>query len=113
MKTLNSSLLVILLVALFQTEIILGQENGSLSEQNLSSDNTLDSPSIPLETTSSNTALSASYVRRYPYVIVRPQDRDWLTSLPIEHRPNRPLHFYGNTIRRLERSDRPFGGLRR
>jgi len=41
---------------------------------------------------------------RYPYIIVRPEDRAWLSGLPVEMRPNRPLHFYGNTVRRLEQS---------
>ena len=36
----------------------------------------------------------------YPYVIARPQDRAKIRSTPIEKRPYRPLHFYGNTVRR-------------
>ncbi len=36
----------------------------------------------------------------YPYVIAREQDRDCLRSTPIELRPYRPLHFYGNAVRR-------------
>ena len=36
----------------------------------------------------------------YPYTIARSQDREWIRSLPMEQRPNRPLHFYGNTVRR-------------
>ena len=35
----------------------------------------------------------------YPYTIARPQDRAWIRSLPIEQRPTRPLHFYGNRVR--------------
>ena len=35
----------------------------------------------------------------YPYTIARPQDRAWIRSLPIEQRPARPLHFYGNRVR--------------
>jgi len=31
-----------------------------------------------------------------------PQERAQLRSLPIEQRPNRPLHFYGNTVRRMQ-----------
>jgi len=37
---------------------------------------------------------------RYPYVIARPEDREWIRSTPIEQRPNRPLHFWGNSRRR-------------
>lgn len=36
----------------------------------------------------------------YPYVIARPQDRAKIRATPIEKRPYRPLHFYGNTVRR-------------
>lgn len=36
----------------------------------------------------------------YPYVIARGQDRQRIRSMPIELRPNRPLHFYGNAVRR-------------
>lgn len=62
--------------------------------------------------------------RWYPRVIARGADREIIKATPIHHRPNRPLHFYGNTIRRnyfrgntaplersLERS--PNGSLRR
>lgn len=52
---------------------------------------------------------------RYPFVIARPEDRSWLNSLPIEMRPNRPLHFYGNTLRRIDQNGRAsrFTGFRR
>jgi hypothetical protein len=36
----------------------------------------------------------------YPYVIARGADRDIIRNLPIEQRPQRPMHFYGNTVRR-------------
>lgn len=36
----------------------------------------------------------------YPYVIARGEDRQWIRETPIEQRPNRPLHFWGNTRRR-------------
>ena len=36
----------------------------------------------------------------YPYVIARGQDRELIRSMPIEQRPTRPLHIYGNTVRR-------------
>lgn len=38
--------------------------------------------------------------QRYPYVIARPQDRQWIRETPVELRPNRPLHFWGNSVRR-------------
>ncbi len=36
----------------------------------------------------------------YPYVIARGADRAIIESTPIELRPYRPFHFYGNTVRR-------------
>ena len=36
----------------------------------------------------------------YPYVIARGDDRSRIETTPIEFRPYRPLHFYGNTVRR-------------
>jgi hypothetical protein len=38
--------------------------------------------------------------QRYPYVIARGADRQVIQNTPIEQRPNRPLHFYGNFVRR-------------
>jgi hypothetical protein len=35
-----------------------------------------------------------------PRVVTFGSERDQLKSIPIEQRPNRPLHVYGNTIRR-------------
>ncbi len=35
-------------------------------------------------------------------IILRGQERAVVKSMPIEKRPMRPLHIYGNTIRRLE-----------
>ncbi len=40
---------------------------------------------------------------RYPYVIARPEDRQWIRETPIEMRPNRPMHFWGNSRRRTFR----------
>ena len=37
----------------------------------------------------------------YPYVIARGQDRAVIENTPIELRPNRPFHFYGNSVRRV------------
>lgn len=36
----------------------------------------------------------------YPYVIARGDDRARIEATPMEFRPYRPLHFYGNTVRR-------------
>jgi hypothetical protein len=35
-----------------------------------------------------------------PRIIAVGEARDQIKSKPIEQRPNRPLHVYGNTIRR-------------
>jgi hypothetical protein len=35
-----------------------------------------------------------------PIVIPTGEYREQIKSLPIEQRPYRPLHFYGNTVRR-------------
>lgn len=41
-------------------------------------------------------------------IILRGQERAVVKSMPIERRPNRPFHIYGNTIRRMEyRGQRP------
>jgi hypothetical protein len=36
----------------------------------------------------------------YPFVITRRADREMIRYTPVELRPNRPLHFYGNMVRR-------------
>jgi hypothetical protein len=35
-----------------------------------------------------------------PVIVARGELKEWIHSMPIEARPNRPLHFYGNTVRR-------------
>ena len=35
-----------------------------------------------------------------PHVVTFGSERDQIKSIPIEKRPNRPLHVYGNSIRR-------------
>jgi hypothetical protein len=35
-----------------------------------------------------------------PVIIATGEYRDQIKSMPIEERPYRPLHFYGNTVRR-------------
>lgn len=36
-----------------------------------------------------------------PQVVMRGEDRERLQATPILERPYRPLHFYGNTVRRM------------
>ncbi len=36
----------------------------------------------------------------YPYVFARGSDRVCIQNMPMHKRPYRPMHFYGNTIRR-------------
>jgi hypothetical protein len=45
-------------------------------------------------------------------VIATPSQRARLRTVPIVQRPNRPLHFYGNTVRRVYHT-RVFRGRRR
>ena len=65
-------------------------------------------PATIVSSTGNNSAipnLSAGNGKWYPYVIARGSDRDRIKEMPIEQRPNRPFHFYGNTVRRnLNRS---------
>ena len=35
-----------------------------------------------------------------PRIIVFGEEREQIQNTPIEQRPNRPLHFYGNSVRR-------------
>ena len=37
-----------------------------------------------------------------PRVITFGSERDQIKSIPIEKRPNRPLHVYGNSVRRRQ-----------
>jgi hypothetical protein len=46
------------------------------------------------------TAQGASEPNWWPVVIARGEERQWVESLPIEDRPYRPFHFYGNAVRR-------------
>ncbi len=39
-------------------------------------------------------------------IILRGQERAVVKSMPIEQRPNRPLHVYGNAVRRMEHRGR-------
>ena len=42
-----------------------------------------------------------------PVIIATGQYRKQIQSTPIEYRPYRPLHFYGNTIRRVHHRGTP------
>lgn len=44
---------------------------------------------------------SAQEPQWVPVVIARGEFRRQIEATPIELRPNRPLHFYGNTVRRM------------
>ena len=50
-----------------------------------------------------------------PVIIATGQYRQQIKSLPIEQRPYRPFHFYGNSIRRSYHggAPTPFGALTR
>jgi len=43
-----------------------------------------------------------------PVIIARGEYREQIAAQPIEQRPNRPFHFYGNTIRRQHHRGNPF-----
>ncbi len=46
-----------------------------------------------------------------PVVIARGSYRAKLQSMPIEERPNRPLHVYGNAVRRAKARKYSNGGI--
>jgi hypothetical protein len=49
-----------------------------------------------------------------PRIITFGAEREQIKSIPIEQRPNRPLHVYGNTVRRRQsRGSAPRSSLRR
>ncbi len=47
-----------------------------------------------------------------PVVVARGDYREQIKSLPMEQRPYRPLHFYGNTVRRMHYHGTPAPSLR-
>ncbi|EMI42091.1 putative secreted protein [Rhodopirellula sp. SWK7] len=49
---------------------------------------------------SSTDVASAASPGWSPVIIATGEYREQIKSLPIEQRPNRPFHFYGNTVRR-------------
>lgn len=54
-----------------------------------------------LVTLASSDSLSAGEPGWSPVVVARGEYRDQIKSMPMEQRPYRPLHFYGNTVRRM------------
>lgn len=56
---------------------------------------------------SSNQSAIAQEPSWYPYVIARGQDRMVIEDTPMELRPYRPFHFYGNTVRRIHYRGNP------
>lgn len=47
-----------------------------------------------------------------PVVVARGEYRDQIKSMPMEQRPYRPLHFYGNTVRRMHYHGTPAPSMR-
>ncbi|TWT66166.1 hypothetical protein [Allorhodopirellula solitaria] len=47
-----------------------------------------------------------------PVIVARGEYRQQIRSLPIQQRPYRPLHFYGNTVRRMHYRGTPAPLLR-
>ena len=45
-------------------------------------------------------AISAAEPTWYPYVVARGPDRIAIQNTPMHQRPYRPMHFYGNAVRR-------------
>lgn len=48
-----------------------------------------------------------------PVIVATGRYGEQIRSLPLERRPYRPLHFYGNTVRRLHYRGTPLPDLRR
>jgi hypothetical protein len=46
------------------------------------------------------TPVDAANARIEPQIIARGENREQVHNTPILERPNRPLHVYGNTVRR-------------
>lgn len=102
MRTLN--------LVLIATVIVLGLGSSTLEAQLLPGPFLNVSPPVyqgdvqPLSlSTSVEVPVRYANSQWYPYVIARAEDRQWIRETPIELRPNRPLHFWGNSRRRLMR----------
>lgn len=46
-----------------------------------------------------------------PNIIATGEERQQIRATPIEQRPYRPLHFYGNTVRRIHHRGTPLPTL--
>ena len=55
---------------------------------------------LTLLTTGTGSVPSFAQTGFDPRIIVFGDEREKIENTPIEQRPNRPLHFYGNTVRR-------------
>jgi hypothetical protein len=57
---------------------------------------------VPIGAHADSTGRRANGEPGWTYGVVRTgQERDAIKSLPVTQRPYRPLHFYGNTVRRM------------
>lgn len=65
-----------------------------------------------LVTVAMSDSLSASEPGWSPVVVARGAYRDQIKSMPMEQRPYRPLHFYGNTVRRMHYHGSPAPSVR-
>lgn len=86
--------------AIFAACILAVLSCSTLEAQQLVRNAVTRAASVPLSLGANRSANAASG-NWYPYVIAREQDRAWIREMPIESRPNRPLHFWGNSRRRL------------
>ncbi len=48
----------------------------------------------------SQNVVSADEPNWYPFVVARGADRIAIQNTPVHQRPNRPMHIYGNAVRR-------------
>ena len=48
----------------------------------------------------SQSSTSAAEPKWYPYVVARGADRIAIQNTPMHERPYRPMHIYGNAVRR-------------
>lgn len=56
---------------------------------------------LGIVTVSSSLASQSHAEEWLPYMIAPPEVREQLREIPIRHRPYRPGHFVGNTVRRV------------
>ena len=56
--------------------------------------------------------VSAAEPAWYPYVVARGPDRIAIQNTPMQQRPYRPMHFYGNAVRRSYHRGTPTPSIR-